>query len=949
MSNVKVNYNERSWAIEMITQINFIAKNNDLLIKRAGGESTVSVNPRLRMFPDVILYGDKNLTTILQGWELKMPDVPITDETFVKDAQRKARALRLDSCVIWNFQYVQFYIYKEVEDAFEMAKQWTHPQIQTRQDVQTYRKDWEKTLLEVVLAVNDYFKTHQLRRTSLDDVLSDSAIDLLMNGYKYAVADNLKQKANLDSVMEAALNQWWKEESAEYKFDETDMYLAYARNIILNWAYRILFAHLIKQRQNGALLVDKIDFQTTPVEADEIFKKITAKCDFYNVFTGMRYADVLPSNAWAALVEFSLFLREHGTVSVNQAMFQYILEHTVRRTKRNFNGQFPTPTALARILVKMTIHNWQEDCADPCCGTGTIPHEMIEIKSGKIGMSKAVATTWASDKYKTPLQVANLSMVSCDTINKANRLFQRNVFELKVGDKVNIVNPMDGNMMEVTIPSFGAICSNLPFVSFENISDEDKALMERYIDAKVIDKKSDLCYGMVLYLSSLLKDNGYLGVIVSNAWLGTKAGDKFYHALTEHYHLEQVHISGKGRWFQNADVVTTILILKKKAKGEVAMLSTSFFVWKKSLERIANDSDLEQEIVSASLLNKVSDFSIIQQSIYTEEQIEDLKCLNISYNAMFHDILWLLDIKDKLVPLKSLFKIFRGSRRGWDDLFFPTNDVKIDNEFLKPALFNAKKLDSLLAEPDRKAFCCGEDLAFLADEYPNTYRWIKKFEPLKNGVGKPLVEVLARANEKWYEMKPNEVAQFFTMMNPDSRFFFGRFAEPTFINQRLIGLQIKDMSVDMELYHALLNSVLMKFFVEAVGFGRGLGVLDINKESIANCFILNPAFLSSDGISEIKRLFQKVLAKNIMTIEEELKDEDWVVFNRMVLKAFGLEEYYLRISNSLLSMRQVRKTAREDKKKQVVVGKIDQPKRVEVKDSIFASAMAAEPRKRHGG
>lgn len=622
------------------------------------------------MFPDVILYGDTNLTTILQGWELKMPDVPITDETFVKDAQRKARALHLDSCVIWNFQYVQFYIYKKETETFEMVRQWSHSQIQTRQDVQIYHKDWEKTLFEVVLAVNDYLKTHQLRRISLGDVLSDSAIDLLMNGYKYAVADNLKQKANLDSVMEARLNLWWKEESAEYKFDETDMYLAYARNIILNWAYRILFAHLIKQRQNGALFVDKIDFHTTPIEADEIFKKITARCDFYNVFVGMWYNVVLPSNAWAALVEFSLFLREHGTVSINQTMFQYILERTVKRTKRNFNGQFPTPSVLARMLVKMTVHNWQEDCADPCCGTGTIPHEFIVIKSGKIGMSKAVETTWASDKYKTPLQVANLSMVSCDTINKANRLFQRNALELKVGDVVNIVNPMDGAMMEVSVPSFGAICSNLPFVSFENISDEDKVLLERYIDTKVLDKKSDFCYGMVLYLSSLLKDNGYLGVIVSNAWLGTKAGEKFYHALTDLYYLEQVHISGKGRWFQNADVVTTILILRKKAKGEVSMQSTSFFVWKKSLENIGNNSNLEQEIVSSSLLNKVNDFSVVEQSTYTKMQIEDLKSLNISYNAMFHDVLWLLDIKDKLVPLKTLFKVFRGSRRGWDELFF---------------------------------------------------------------------------------------------------------------------------------------------------------------------------------------------------------------------------------------------------------------------------------------
>ena len=948
MADVTVNYNERSWAIEMITQINFIAENNDLLIKRAGGESTVSVNSQLRMFPDVILYGDTNLTTILQGWELKMPDVPITDETFVKDAQRKARALHLDSCVVWNFQYVQFYIYKKETETFEMVRQWSHSQIQTRQDVQTYHDDWERTLFDVVLAVNDYLKTHQLRRISLGDVLSDSAIDLLMNGYKYAVADNLKQKANLDSVMEARLNLWWKEESAEYKFDETDMYLAYARNIILNWAYRILFAHLIKQRQNGALLVDKIDFHTTPIEADEIFKKITARCDFYNVFVGMWYNVVLPSNAWAALVEFSLFLREHGTVSINQTMFQYILERTVKRTKRNFNGQFPTPSVLARMLVKMTVHNWQEDCSDPCCGTGTIPHELIEIKSGKIGMSKAVETTWASDKYKTPLQVANLSMVSCDTINKANRLFQRNALELKVGDVVNIVNPMDGAMMEVSIPSFGAICSNLPFVSFENISDEDKVLLEKYVDTKVMDKKSDLCYGMVLYLSSLLKDNGYLGVIVSNAWLGTKAGEKFYHALTDFYYLEQVHISGNGRWFQNADVVTTILILRKKAKGEVSMQSTSFFVWKKSLENIGNNSTLEQEIVSASLLNKVNDFSVVEQSTYTEMQIENLKSLNISYNAMFHDVLWLLDIKDKLVPLKSLFKVFRGSRRGWDELFFPTDNVKIEKEFLKPALFNAKKLDNLIAKPDRKAFCCGEDLDYLAEEYTNAYHWIKKFEPLKNGVGKPLVEVLARPKEHWYEMKANEVAQFFTMMNPDSRFFFGKFEEPTFINQRLIGLQVKDATLDMELIHALLNSVLMKFFVEAVGFGRGLGVLDINKESVAKCFMLNPSLLSLECASEIKEQFHNVLAKNIMVIEEELKDEEWMSFNRTVLRAFGLEQYYLRICNSLLSMRHVRKTAREDKKKQVLVKNINQSKQMEVKGSVFTSAMAAESCKHHG-
>ena len=89
--------NERSWAIELISQINQFSTDNDLIIKRAGGESTVSEHRGQSMFPDVILYGDHDLSSILQGWELKMPDVPITDEDFVHDAKRKARALNLNS------------------------------------------------------------------------------------------------------------------------------------------------------------------------------------------------------------------------------------------------------------------------------------------------------------------------------------------------------------------------------------------------------------------------------------------------------------------------------------------------------------------------------------------------------------------------------------------------------------------------------------------------------------------------------------------------------------------------------------------------------------------------------------------------------------------------------------------------------------------------------------
>ena len=74
-----VRKNERSWAIVIISEIRVMLKGMNLKIKSAGGESTLSVNKK-SMFPDVLLYEDEAQNRILQGWELKMPDVPITDQ-----------------------------------------------------------------------------------------------------------------------------------------------------------------------------------------------------------------------------------------------------------------------------------------------------------------------------------------------------------------------------------------------------------------------------------------------------------------------------------------------------------------------------------------------------------------------------------------------------------------------------------------------------------------------------------------------------------------------------------------------------------------------------------------------------------------------------------------------------------------------------------------------------
>lgn len=84
--------NERSWAIDLISQINSSALvcKEDSIIQHAGGEMGLSTGSG-SLFPDVLLFGDKGKTKVLQGWELKYPDTPIEDRELFLNAVKKQK------------------------------------------------------------------------------------------------------------------------------------------------------------------------------------------------------------------------------------------------------------------------------------------------------------------------------------------------------------------------------------------------------------------------------------------------------------------------------------------------------------------------------------------------------------------------------------------------------------------------------------------------------------------------------------------------------------------------------------------------------------------------------------------------------------------------------------------------------------------------------------------
>lgn len=138
MTNPKIN--ERVWAVDVISEINRLAVSRRCSIKSAGGEwSVASGELATVLFPDVLLFGDPSRTAVMQGWELKMPDTPITDGELLEKAEGKARALGLGSFLVWNAREAALYVADK--DTFKCTKSWCCQRISTRSDVQSHRND----------------------------------------------------------------------------------------------------------------------------------------------------------------------------------------------------------------------------------------------------------------------------------------------------------------------------------------------------------------------------------------------------------------------------------------------------------------------------------------------------------------------------------------------------------------------------------------------------------------------------------------------------------------------------------------------------------------------------------------------------------------------------------------------------------------------------------------
>lgn len=916
----ELRYNERAWAIDLISFINSnIVSRNDK-IQRASGEYSLSTTNQT-LFPDLLLFGNHSTGKVLQGWELKLPDTSIDDSELISNAETKARNMGLDSFVVWNVSQANLYIFDLDSSSFKLhpIPLFSCPQITSREDVKNRPDLWKQGAKEIINALNNFFITGRLIGVSPQIVFSGKGLVSQLLSCHSEVATFLKETRTKNKEIDAQIRQWWAYAKIEYPgYEEPESPLAYF--IIFHWFNRFIFTNILVAYNKIPINNEIITPETTVESALIKFQEISEKTNYWAIIGPTKFDKCIPDSVWNVLKDIFKIMVDFEFSKISKDVLSEIIKSAVLSSIKKTAGLYATPENVAELLVRLAMNEKDGQTIDPFCGTGTIPEKVLQIKDEyHISGKDAVRQTWASDKFAFPIQVAALAIASPQVLDEPLKVFVHDAFTLFEGERIELRSPQNGRIKEYHLPTFSTIVSNLPFVRFEDLSILNPEVLSKINDFyktysipnnQRLSGRGDLYSYVPFLIYDLLEPNGYLGVIISNSWLSTKAGKSFAHLLRKFYNIEYVVISGKGRWFHNTDVITNLLICKRNSdqdKPDDQTRMTSFVVTNVSLDEKIDVAELATDIISKN--KDTGRISIFEYSLLQQKKLQQF---GLSLNSCNGGLHWLFGDIDNLVPVKNFVKVYRGERRGWDPLFYPSEEglSTIEQEFLKPILKRNRGIYKYSIHPDSLAFCCGKSIEELTIENKKgALKWIQKFKNQNNQKDVPLVQVLSRQGLHWYQMDVTHLADFVMSMNPDRHFMIQRFEKPSFANQRLICMSLKtQFSNYADFIHALLNSSLTYLQIEGGGFGRGMGVLDINSNNIKDgLHIPDPRKYTKSQRQEIIDCFQKISSRNVFPIDDEIQQLDRNELDRLILQYGGFNFSSHDIYCSLLRLFEIRK------------------------------------------
>ncbi|HXG13560.1 MAG TPA: N-6 DNA methylase [Candidatus Nitrosotenuis sp.] len=457
----------------------------------------------------------------------------------------------------------------------------------------------------------------------------------------------------------------------------------------------------------------------------------------------------------------------------------HILKKTAKRatltesqTHRKEQGIFYTPTYIVDYIVRHTLGKLLETkkidplkirVLDPACGSGSFLIKAFDVmnnyhmKTDKDYAQTHLDVDAGNGTYTKKLNILKNNIFGVDLDRQAIEVAHLNLL-LKITEKGHRLpllqqNIKQGNSIvstslsekdkafnwEVEFPEitkndkgFDVIIGNPPYVRQEELLPIKSFLQSNY---EVYHSMADLFVYFFEREIKLLKEGGYLGMIVSNKWLKAGYAQNLRKFLNK-YWIEEFIDFGDLRVFQDATTYPCIIIIRKINKQNPKI--------KTCLVENLNFSSLDDYV-------KENGFTFDQQNLDEKGwTIQSNKTLNL-----------LDEMESQSIPLKEYVndQYYRGIITGLTEAFVVDEEKK--DEFIKRDPKSAEIIRPFLTGKEVRRYGVNFQNKYIIltkigvdiKKYPTIFNWLSKFQ-------KQLEERWDKGNY-WYELRACDYYELF--------------------------------------------------------------------------------------------------------------------------------------------------------------------------------------------
>jgi len=709
--------------------------------------------------PDIVIYESRKSQKVLCVIEAKPPYYDVFDEKGLKEpARQKATKRKAKYFATTNFKKLIWFSTERVNalrpEEEQIIDKYFLSEIEDLDSIEEIKysesiKRGLKAFLTKLYTVHTGKEPEP--KQPIDEFLIlrlQEKIRILSTYYKRIIED----ECHKDTTFANKLKNWFLEQGWSFAWQKEDFDKA-ARQTAYLLINKILFYNLLQAKRPHEL--DPLEIPQGLTKGSILQSTLQAyfnevlKIDYETIYT-TDFIDIIAFPEAKEVVEeikeLVRLLKRYDFSKIGYDIIGRIFERLIPQEERHNLGQYFTNPDVVDLILKFCLTHEDDKVLDPACGAGTFlvrAYQHKKLMNQYKRHEEILDTIWGIDIAKFPAHLATINLAINDLSVDKNypNILHQDFFSLLVGE--NGFDPENWRKVraktlgieerEVIHPRwFDVIVGNPPYTRQEEIgeiSPEDSKYKENLIKKTLLDargkkianigKRAGIYTYFFVHGTKFLKNGGYFGFIVSNAWLDVDYGKGLQEFFLKNYKIIAIIESKVERWFEEADINTCVVILQKckdekeRNKNLVRFVYLKkplrYFIppaqdmWEKQIERLNAIDKFKRTILAHNGFYENEDLRIFpkKQSELWEEGLDDKeeKYIGAKWGKYLRAPKIFFKIlekgKDKLVPLKRVAEVRRGFTTGANEFFYLTEEEikekRIEREFwMHPILKNTE-------------------------------------------------------------------------------------------------------------------------------------------------------------------------------------------------------------------------------------------------------------------